>query len=292
MVPLPPGEPRNASAGPAEAAPRQGATSGTDSSAARDHRLAPVDRQSTADGTTTRGRERPARGTRCHRGSRPHRRSYAAAASTGLATVRPAGPGASGGGESVSKLARRSPAGGSSRPCRKDNFGMTCPSEGAHPPRSARLKLAESLAMATPALARRDVRLPGIAGKAVAVIGVRRGGKTPFLARCRAERIQRGRPAEAQRFLSLEDGRLSGLTVAELRWLLEEHARQRPGLHESGGVTVYLGRGPARARPGGARAPHYGSCASLWMAAAKSSCRAPLPGFCRARWRRACGNAR
>jgi uncharacterized protein len=44
-----------------------------------------------------------------------------------------------------------------------------------------RLKLAESLAAETPALTRRDVRLPGIRGKAFAVIGVRRGGKTSFL---------------------------------------------------------------------------------------------------------------
>ena len=38
-----------------------------------------------------------------------------------------------------------------------------------------RLKLAESLAAELPALTRRDVLLPGIAGKALAVIGVRRG---------------------------------------------------------------------------------------------------------------------
>ena len=49
-----------------------------------------------------------------------------------------------------------------------------------------RLKLAESLAAAPPALTRRDVHLPSISGKAFAVIGVRRGGKTSFLAQCRA----------------------------------------------------------------------------------------------------------
>ena len=37
-----------------------------------------------------------------------------------------------------------------------------------------RLKLAEALAAETPSLTRRDVRLPGIPGKAFAVIGVRR----------------------------------------------------------------------------------------------------------------------
>src|SRR3989304_4152611 len=55
-----------------------------------------------------------------------------------------------------------------------------------------RLKLAESLAAEAPGLTRRDVRLPGIPGKAFAVIGVRRGGKTSFLAQCRADRLGAG----------------------------------------------------------------------------------------------------
>ena len=104
-----------------------------------------------------------------------------------------------------------------------------------------RLKLAESLATdPMPALTRRDVVLPGIPGKAFAVIGVRRGGKTSFLAQCRADRIAAGRPREAQLFVSLEDERLSGMTVADLGWMLDEHVRQFPGLREAGGMTLYL----------------------------------------------------
>ena len=103
-----------------------------------------------------------------------------------------------------------------------------------------RLKLAESLAGDPPVLTRRDVVLPGIPGKAFAVIGVRRGGKTSFLAQCRADRLADRRPREAQLLLSLEDERLTGLTVADLGWLLDEHARQFPGLREAGGMTLYL----------------------------------------------------
>ena len=103
-----------------------------------------------------------------------------------------------------------------------------------------RLKLAESLAAEAPALTQRDVRLPGIKGKAFAVIGVRRGGKTSFLAQCRAERLAAGSTREAQLFLSLEDERLDGLTVADLGWVLEEHGRQFPGLRASGRMSVYL----------------------------------------------------
>ena len=40
--------------------------------------------------------------------------------------------------------------------------------------------------------------------------------------------------------LLLEDERLAGLTVADLGWLIEEHARRFPILHAADGVTLYL----------------------------------------------------
>lgn len=103
-----------------------------------------------------------------------------------------------------------------------------------------RLKLTESLATESPALTRRDVRLPGIPRKAFAVIGVRRSGKTSFLAQCRADRLDDGHPREGQLLISLEDERLADMSVADLGWMLEEHARQFPGLREAGGMTLYL----------------------------------------------------
>jgi len=103
-----------------------------------------------------------------------------------------------------------------------------------------RLKLAESLAVRTAALTRRDVRLPGIGGKAFAVIGVRRSGKTSFLAQHRGERLALGRPPESQLMLTLEDERLAGMSVEDLGWVLEEHARQFPGLREAEGTSIYL----------------------------------------------------
>jgi predicted AAA+ superfamily ATPase len=93
-----------------------------------------------------------------------------------------------------------------------------------------RLKLAESLAAPSPSHTRRDIRLPGIPGKAFAVIGVRRCGKTTFLGQCRAERIEAGSPPESQLMMSFEDERLAGITAADLDWLIEEHARQFPAL--------------------------------------------------------------
>jgi uncharacterized protein len=103
-----------------------------------------------------------------------------------------------------------------------------------------RLKLSEALAAPIVSLTPRDVRLPIIPGKAMAVIGVRRGGKTSFLQLRLAQRLAEGRPRESQLLLSLEDERLIGMTAADLGWLLEEHERRMPGLRDSGTLSIYL----------------------------------------------------
>lgn len=103
-----------------------------------------------------------------------------------------------------------------------------------------RLKLAEALAARLLTLTPRDVHVPRIAGKAMAVIGVRRGGKTSFLQQRMSERIAGGSSRESQLLLALEDERLVGMTAADLGWLLEEHERQAPGLQESGALCLYL----------------------------------------------------
>lgn len=69
-----------------------------------------------------------------------------------------------------------------------------------------RLKLDESLAVEPFRLARRDVRQPGIPGKAFGVIGARRGGKTSFLAQFRNDFLADG-PTVGPLLSSLEDER-------------------------------------------------------------------------------------
>lgn len=71
------------------------------------------------------------------------------------------------------------------------------------------------------------------------MIGVRRGGKTSFLAQCRGDRLAAGKPIQSQLLVSLEDERLSGITVADVSWMLEEHARQFPDVRAAG-MTLYL----------------------------------------------------
>ncbi|HUF66135.1 MAG TPA: ATP-binding protein [Gemmatimonadaceae bacterium] len=103
-----------------------------------------------------------------------------------------------------------------------------------------RLKLAEALSAELPPRTARDIRVPGVPGKALAVIGVRRGGKTSFLYRRMAERLEAGEPAGTHLLVSLEDERLVGMTGEDLGWLLEEHRRVVPAVRECGRRTVYL----------------------------------------------------
>lgn len=107
-------------------------------------------------------------------------------------------------------------------------------------PELLRLKLAESLTAPPRSLTRRDVRLPGIPGKPLAVIGVRRGGKTSFLHQMRGARMAEGRPRESQLLLGLEDERLVGMSALDLGWVVDEHARQYPGIRADGPLSLYL----------------------------------------------------
>jgi len=108
------------------------------------------------------------------------------------------------------------------------------------PPDTLRQKLAESLQPPVAGLTAREIRLPRIPGKVLAVVGVRRGGKTSFMRHHAGTQIAAGRPSESQLFLSLEDERLFGMTAADLSWLVDEHGRQHPALLEPGARTIYL----------------------------------------------------
>ncbi|MBM4047508.1 MAG: ATP-binding protein [Planctomycetes bacterium] len=87
-----------------------------------------------------------------------------------------------------------------------------------------------------PQLTPRDARLPKVAGKAHAVIGMRRVGKTTFLRQMQREWQQAVGPERAI-YISFDDDRLADVPLAELDRLLEEYYRRFPSLrsHE----TVY-----------------------------------------------------
>jgi uncharacterized protein len=103
-----------------------------------------------------------------------------------------------------------------------------------------RLKLSESLSSPPRSLTERDVRIPSVPNKALAVIGVRRGGKTSLLHRRIADAIRAGDAPGTHLLVSLEDERLVGMTAEDLGWLVEEHRRVSPAVGEQGRRTVYL----------------------------------------------------
>jgi len=91
-----------------------------------------------------------------------------------------------------------------------------------------RQKIADSLASPVPSFTRRDVRLPAVGGKAVAVIGMRRAGKTTFLWQIISDRLARGADRAGLLYFSFEDERLAGMTAADLSILVEEYYSLQP----------------------------------------------------------------
>ncbi|MCK5795852.1 MAG: AAA family ATPase, partial [Deltaproteobacteria bacterium] len=80
----------------------------------------------------------------------------------------------------------------------------------------------------------------GLSGKATAVIGVRRAGKTTFLHQLRQERLRQGAKRDQLPYINFEDERLADLTANQLGYLLDKHGRRCPEAYDSESVTWYL----------------------------------------------------
>ncbi|HOW85619.1 MAG TPA: ATP-binding protein [Candidatus Aminicenantes bacterium] len=89
-------------------------------------------------------------------------------------------------------------------------------------------KIVDSLAAPLPTFTRRDIRLPRIAGKATAVVGMRRTGKTTFLWQVLSDRVREGVPREGLLFFGFEDERLAGMAAKDLQIVVEEYYRLHP----------------------------------------------------------------
>ena len=99
-------------------------------------------------------------------------------------------------------------------------------------------QLADSLGRPLPSFTpRRVFGRTGLPGKATAVTGMRRAGKTTFLHQLRGERIERGIPLHRLPFISFEDERLAGLEAGELGVLVDEYYRRVPQAH--GGTVTW-----------------------------------------------------
>ncbi len=70
--------------------------------------------------------------------------------------------------------------------------------------------------------------MPGIPNKAIAVIGMRRTGKTTFFWQVLSDRVAVGTPREGILYFNFDDERLAELAAADLSVLLEEYYRLHP----------------------------------------------------------------
>ncbi len=101
-------------------------------------------------------------------------------------------------------------------------------------------KLATGLSAELPRLTRREVRLPAVPGKALAVVGMRRSGKTSFLWQCLGDLLNSGVKRETLLLLNFEDERLAEMDATALGFLLEEYYRLYPEFRDRQTVTFFL----------------------------------------------------
>jgi predicted AAA+ superfamily ATPase len=103
-----------------------------------------------------------------------------------------------------------------------------------------RQKLQDAVSDPVPRFTRRDVELPGIPGKAIAIIGMRRTGKSTFLWQLLADRLARGAERASLLYVGFDDDRVAGLTLAGLNGLLEAYFRLYPAGRQGRRVTFFL----------------------------------------------------
>src|SRR5438093_10997407 len=103
-----------------------------------------------------------------------------------------------------------------------------------------RQKIVDSLTAPVPTFTRRDVRLPQVPRKALAVIGMRRTGKTTFLWQVLSERLAQGTDREGLLYFNFEDERLAGMTAADLHLVVEEYYRLHPEWRDQWRAVFFL----------------------------------------------------
>ncbi|HEX7597956.1 MAG TPA: AAA family ATPase, partial [Polyangia bacterium] len=101
-------------------------------------------------------------------------------------------------------------------------------------------KIVDSLATPIGKHTRRDVWLPKVAGKAKAIIGPRRGGKTTFLWQVLAERVAAGVPRQHLLYFNFEDERLADLRASDLHLLVDGYFALQPEARDKHQTSFFL----------------------------------------------------
>lgn len=103
-----------------------------------------------------------------------------------------------------------------------------------------RQKIVDAQAAILPTLTRRDTWLPSVPNKALAVIGMRRSGKTSLLWQLLADRHASGTAREGLLYFSFEDERLAGMTAQNLDLVVEEFYRLAPDWRDTRRASFFL----------------------------------------------------
>lgn len=101
-------------------------------------------------------------------------------------------------------------------------------------------KIVDSQAVPLPGLTRRDIWLPTVKGKATAVTGMRRAGKTSLLWQVLGDRHTAGTAREGLLYFSFEDERLADLRVQDLDLLVEIFYQLNPAWRDARRATFFL----------------------------------------------------
>lgn len=101
-------------------------------------------------------------------------------------------------------------------------------------------KIIDAQAALLPELTRREVWLPAVKGKATAVIGMRRAGKTSLLWQILSDRHAQGTERAGLLYFSFEDERLAGMQTQDLDLLVEEYYRLNPTWRDKRRACFFL----------------------------------------------------
>jgi uncharacterized protein len=99
--------------------------------------------------------------------------------------------------------------------------------------------VADAHARALPALTPRSVKLPWLPGKADAIVGMRRSGKTWLLFQRMRELVAAGARREDLLYVNFEDERLGDLGAADLSRIVDAHYRANPTARQRGGAFLF-----------------------------------------------------
>lgn len=103
-----------------------------------------------------------------------------------------------------------------------------------------RQKIVDSLSTPIPSFTPRDLRVPAVRQKAVAVVGMRRTGKTTYLWQVLNDRLAHGVGRNGLLFFSFEDERLAGMGPGDLQTVVEEYYLLHPEWRDRRRATFFF----------------------------------------------------